>query len=159
MKIKSCVTLKPQSEHLIWGKLPESAVMSAGSTVVVEPKKSKARPEQILVGRVITLLWGDHWMPVKVINPTDRAVVLKRNTKIADMSPCIAVEDLPTADEVKCNVQCVLSGDVQPRSEEDMVSALEALGLQDLDLNSCEVSLQWKDKLIHIIKQYESIFS
>lgn len=56
-------------------------------------------------------------------------------------------------------MQCVQSGDVQPRSEEDMVSALEALGLQDLDLLSYEVSLQWKDKLLHIIEQYESIFS
>lgn len=95
VKVKSCVTLKPQSEHLIWGKLLESAVMSAGSTVVVEPTKSKARPKQILVGRVITPLLGDRWVPVKVINPTDRAVVLKRNTKITDVSPCIAVEDLP----------------------------------------------------------------
>lgn len=95
-------------------------------------------------------------MPVKIINPTDRAMVLRRNTKIADVCPCIAVEDLPRTDEVKCNVQ---SEDVQPRSKEDMVRALEAVGLQDTDLKSCEVSLQWKDKLLHIIEQYESIFS
>jgi hypothetical protein len=159
VKVKSCVTLKPQSEHLVWGKLPESAVMSVGSTVVVEPTQSKARPKQILVGRVITPLWGDRWVPVKVINPTDRTVVLRRNAKIADVSPCIAVEDLPKAEEVKCNMQCVQSEDVHLRSEEDMVHAMEALGLQDVDLKSCEVSLQWKDKLVHIIEQYESIFS
>ncbi|KAK0130982.1 Retrovirus-related Pol polyprotein from transposon 412 [Merluccius polli] len=159
VKVKSCVTLKPQSEHLVWGKLPESAVMSVGSTVVVEPTQSKARPKQILVGRVITPLWGDRWVPVKVINPTDRTVVLRRNAKIADVSPCIAVEDLPKAEEVKCNMQCVQSEDVHLRSEEDMVRALEALGLQDIDLKSCEVSLQWKDKLVHIIEQYEAIFS
>ncbi|KAK0137580.1 Retrovirus-related Pol polyprotein from transposon 412 [Merluccius polli] len=159
VKVKSCVTLKPQSEHLVWGKLPESAVMSVGSTVVVEPTQSKARPKQILVGRVITPLWGDRWLPVKVINPTDRTVVLRRNAKIADVSPCIAVEDLPKAEEVKCNMQCVQSEDVHLRSEEDMVRALEALGLQDIDLKSCEVSLQWKDKLVHIIEQYEAIFS
>ncbi|KAJ3588942.1 hypothetical protein NHX12_010283 [Muraenolepis orangiensis] len=39
-------------------------------------------------------------------------------------------------DKVKCNVQCVQSEDVRPRSEEDMVRALETLGLQDLDLKS-----------------------
>lgn len=33
-------------------------------------------------------------------------------------------------------------------SEEDMVRALAALGLEDIDLGSCEVSLQWKEKLL-----------
>lgn len=159
VKVKSCVTLKPRSEHLVWGKLPESAVISVGSTVVVEPTQSKARPRHILVGRVVTPLWGDRWVPVKVVNPTNRVVVLRRNAKIADVSPCIALEDLPSADEVKCNMQCVQSEDVQPRSEEDMVRTLGALGLPDIDLESCEVSLRWKDKLLHLIEQYESIFS
>lgn len=90
-------------------------------------------------------------MPVKVINPTGRVVVLRRNAKIADVSPCIALEDLPKADEVKCNMQCVQSKDVQPRSEEDTVHTLGALGLPDIDLESCEVSLRWKDKLLHLI--------
>lgn len=155
VKVKSCVTLKPRSEHLVWGKLPESAVISVGSTVVVEPTQSKARPRHILIGRVVTPLWGDRWVPVKVINPPDRVVVLRRNAKIADVSPFIALEDLPKADKVKCNMQCVQSGDVQPRSEEDMVRKLGALGLPDIDLESCEVSLQWKDKLLHLIEQYE----
>lgn len=74
VKVKSCVTLKPRSEHLVWGKLPESAVISVGSTVVVEPTQSKPRPRHILVGRVVTPLWGDRWVPVKVVNPTDRVV-------------------------------------------------------------------------------------
>lgn len=64
VKVKSCVTLNPRNEYLIWGRLPESAVMSAGSTVVVEPTQSKARPKQVLVGRVVTPLWGDRWVPV-----------------------------------------------------------------------------------------------
>lgn len=33
------------------------------------------------------------------------------------------------------------------------------MGLQDLDISSCEVSPEWKDKLLRIIEQYESIFS
>lgn len=33
------------------------------------------------------------------------------------------------------------------------------MGLQDLDLSFYEVSLEWKDKLLCLIEQYESIFS
>lgn len=33
------------------------------------------------------------------------------------------------------------------------------MGLQDVDLSSCEVSLEWNDKLLQLIEQYESIFS
>ncbi len=33
------------------------------------------------------------------------------------------------------------------------------MGLQELDLSSCEVSLEWKDKLLRITEQYESTFS
>lgn len=41
---------------------------SVGSTVLVEPVQSSCSPKQIIVGRVITPLFGDGWIPVKVIN-------------------------------------------------------------------------------------------
>lgn len=104
VKLKKCVTLEPQSEHLVWGKLPESVITSMGSTVIVEPTQSKSRPTQILVGRVITPLWGDGWVPLKVVNPTLKPITLKRNTKIADVFPCIAVEEVPMVD-IQSNVQ------------------------------------------------------
>ena len=47
----------------------------------------------IMVGRVMTPLWGDRWVPMKVTNLSDRLVTLKRNCKLADVSPCLAVED------------------------------------------------------------------
>ena len=50
-------------------------------------------PHNIMVGRVVTPLWGDRWVPMKVTNLSDRPVTLKRNCKLADVSPCLAVED------------------------------------------------------------------
>ncbi len=164
VKLQRSVTLEPQTEHLVWGKLPQSSVLSVGSTVIVEPTisptivESRARPRQILVGRVITPLWGDGSIPLKVINPTNHRVVLKRNAKIADVSPCIAVQDLPLPKQLQSNMQCT-EEPLPIRSSDEMKQVLSDLNLDDLDLESCEVSAHWKDKLLHIIEKYESVFS
>ncbi len=158
VKLQRSVTLEPQTEHLVWGKLPQSSVLSVGSTVIVEPTESRARPRQILVGRVITPLWGDGSIPLKVINPTNHRVVLKRNAKIADVSPCIAVQDLPLPKQLHSNMQCT-EEPLPIRSSDEMKQVLSDLNLDDLDLESCEVSAHWKDKLLHIIEKYESVFS
>lgn len=158
VKLQRSVTLEPQTEHLVWGKLPQSSILSVGSTVIVEPTESNARPRQILVGRVITPLWGDGSIPLKVINPTNHKVVLKRNAKIADVSPCITVQDLPLPDNIQSNLQC--TEEPSPlRSGDERTQVLSDLNLGDLDLESCEVSALWKDKLLHMIKKYESVFS
>lgn len=65
-----------------------------------------------MVGRTVTLLWGDGWVPVRVINPSHKRVTLRRNCKIADVSPCVALEDFDidylyekdVTSDVKCNV-------------------------------------------------------
>lgn len=162
-KLKGSVTLQPQSEYLVWGKLPSKAMVSVGSTVVIEPTQSNSRSKQILVGRVITPLFGDGLVPVKLVNPTNRPVTLRRNAKIADVSPCIAVEDFTEVESVKCNIQssaqsCHIS-DQPLLSEEELANILRDLGLNDLDLSPCEVSLEWKNKLLSIITAHESIFS
>ena len=36
----------------------------------------------------------DRWVPVRILNTADKAVTLKRHTKVADVSTCIAIEDL-----------------------------------------------------------------
>lgn len=135
------MTLEPRSEHLVWGKLPSSLVSSVGSTVIVEPTQSRSKPRHILFGRVITPLWGDGSVPVKMINPTDKTITLRRNSKIANVSPCIAVEDLPEADTFRSNVQYGQQSDSSSRTKEDMAAVLKDLELQDIDLESCEVSL------------------
>lgn len=46
------------------------------------------------MGRLVTPLWGDRWVPMTDVNPSDKAVTLKRNCKLADVFPCLAIEDL-----------------------------------------------------------------
>ncbi|XP_060760477.1 uncharacterized protein LOC132870694 [Neoarius graeffei] len=59
VKLTQAVTLLPRHEHLVWGRLPPNVPMSPGSTVMVEPTGSKAQPRGVLVGRLVTPLWGD----------------------------------------------------------------------------------------------------
>ena len=91
VKLRQSITLEPLREYHVWGKLPASAPLSVGSTVIVEPTQSRSRPRNVLVGRVVTPLWGDRWVPVNLINPSSKAVTLRRNCKIADVFPCVAV--------------------------------------------------------------------
>lgn len=79
VKLRQNVTLEPLHEHLVRDKLPTSAPLSVGSTVIVEPTQSRSRPRNLLVGLVISPLWGDRWVPLKLINPSSETVTLKRN--------------------------------------------------------------------------------
>ncbi|XP_030606074.1 uncharacterized protein LOC115794610 isoform X2 [Archocentrus centrarchus] len=151
-KLKRRVTLQPVSEHLVWAKLPAPDASVAGSTVIIEPTQSRSRPVQILVGRVVTSLWGDGWVPVKVVNPSEKPLTLRRNTKIADVSPCLSVQDLPEPVLIQSSAQYTQDSPTTLRSEAEMSQTLCDLGLQDLDLLSCEVSLEWKGKLLRIIE-------
>ena len=92
-KLERSVTLQSLSEHLVWAILPASDISAVGSTVVIEPTQSKARPAQIMVGRVVTSLSGDGWVPVKMVNPTEKPLSLRRNAKVADVFPCLSVQD------------------------------------------------------------------
>lgn len=102
VKLTQAVTLLPRHEHLVWGRLPANVPLSPGSTVVIEPTNSKAMPRDILVGRLVTPLWGDRWVPLTVVNSSDRAITLKRNSKLADVSPCLAIEDLEVFPRFAC---------------------------------------------------------
>lgn len=59
VKLTQAVTLLPGHEHLVRGKLPEKSRGPPGCTVVVEPTKSRSAPRNVLIGRVVTPLWGD----------------------------------------------------------------------------------------------------
>lgn len=83
VKLQQSVTLLARQEHLVWGKLPKDVPISPGSTVTVEPISSKSMPCNIMVGHVITPLWGNRWVPMKVINLTHKPITLKRNSKLA----------------------------------------------------------------------------
>lgn len=112
VKLKHAVTLEPMKEHLVWGRLPSHKFLSAGSTVIVEPSESGKMPRTVMERRTVTPLWGDGWVRMRVINPLNKPVILRRNCKIADVSPCTALEVFDSdylyvndsADDVKCTV-------------------------------------------------------
>ncbi|KAK0136929.1 hypothetical protein N1851_026899 [Merluccius polli] len=64
VKLMRSVTLEPQTEHLVWGKLPVSSALSVGSTVIVEPTKSRSRPKQIMLFWKLTpvVVWVKSWV-------------------------------------------------------------------------------------------------
>lgn len=59
VKLKHAVTLEPLTEHLFWGRLPAHLCLSAGSMVVMESSESRTVSRSVMVGRVVTPLWGD----------------------------------------------------------------------------------------------------
>lgn len=77
VKLQQSVTLLARQEHQVWGRLPNNVPMSLGSTVIVEPTSSRSMPRNIMVGRVITPLWGDGWIPMKITNLTDKPITLR----------------------------------------------------------------------------------
>lgn len=93
VKIKRAVTLEPMSEHLVWGELQQWSADLASSKVVTEPMSVRSRPRSVIVGRTVALLTDDGWLPLTVINPSERPVTLRRNAKLADVYPCVALEN------------------------------------------------------------------
>lgn len=77
VKLKRAVTLEPMSEHLVWGKLQQWSGDLAGSEVMTEPTSARSRPRSVMVGRTVALLRDDGWLPLKVINPSERLVTLR----------------------------------------------------------------------------------
>ncbi|KAJ8414524.1 hypothetical protein AAFF_G00037260 [Aldrovandia affinis] len=168
VKLTSAVTLMPRHEHIVWGKLPSNAPVSEGSAIVVEPSRSQSHRKNILVGRTVASMSGDRWVPVKVVNPSDKPVTLRRNMKLADVSPCVALEDFelkvdhPPDTELKThnqstqkNTDHIYRSPVAPTLQD----SLSSLGLADIDVNSCEVSPYWKGQLVELIQKYEDVFS
>ena len=54
VKVRPSITLEPLCEHLVWGKLPASAPLSVGRTILIELIHSRSRPRNVLVGRVFS---------------------------------------------------------------------------------------------------------
>ncbi|XP_057694530.1 uncharacterized protein LOC130917295 [Corythoichthys intestinalis] len=128
-----------------------------GSTVIVEATSSKSMPRNIMVGRIITPLWGDGWIPMRISNMSDRRGSL-RNCKLADVSPCLAVEDFEVSQNtsqpemVKQELPtCVKTDDLQQR--------LQQLGLADIYVDNGHVGLSGKKKLVNLLDKYNDIFS
>lgn len=184
VKIKKAVLLEPMTENLVWGRLQGTHDISAGSAVILEPSRIKSRPRSVLVGKTVALIRKDGWVPLKVINPSEKAVTLKRNSTLSDAFPCMALQDFDSSEipdgcsfDLEQNVQ--RTADVLTDRQDEMsvtdalslpvesgsndsanhMAVLHDLGLADLDVDSCDVSADCKAKLVQLISQYHSIFS
>ena len=168
-KLTQAVTLLPRHEHLVWARLPVSAPVSEGSAVLVDAPRSQSHKKNIMVGRAVATMSGDRWVPVKIINPSDKPVTLRRNAKVADVFPCVALEDLEMSGvhTPRTNLQ-VHSQDIRvadtgsllpPPSVSQFSDALQKIGLGDIDIDSCDVSPHWKEQLFNLLQKYEGVFS
>lgn len=165
-KLTQTVTLLPKQEHLVWAKLPVNTPVSMGSTIIIEPPKAQTHKKSIMVGRVIASMSGDGWVPVRIINPFDKPITLRKNSKIADVFPVVAVEDLDAYPDHQSKIVSVQSqsvGDVDGAGEScstsDFLGSLQKLDLGDLDIDSCDVSSYWKSQLVQLIKRHQDVFS
>lgn len=159
-KLVQAVTLLPKREHLVWAKLPPTTPISEGSAVLIEPTKSPTHKKDIIVGRVVVSMTTDRWVPVRMLNPYDKPITLKKNSKVVNVSPCVALEDLELDSErpfttVKTQSQSLHDDPPEP----DIQDILQKMGLSDLDIDSCEVSPQWKGQLLHLVQKFEHVFS
>lgn len=160
VKLRQAVTLLPRREYLIWGKLPANVPVSPGSTVIVEPTTVRSAPKNILVGRVATPMWGDRWVPMKILNPNQTSVTLRRNSKLADVSSCLAVEDFTVMQGLsRTHSDVPESEPLDATSLNDPVQLLKACGLKDVDIDGCEVSEMWKQKMAALVASYHDVFS
>lgn len=160
-RLTQAVTLLPRQEHLVWGRLPMSSTVSVGSTVMIKSFRAQTHKKGVLVGRVIATLPGDRWVPVKLINPSSKPVTLRRNAKIADVSPVLAVEDLDTqsgyGDRKLLNIQ---SQSISSNADAEVGSPSGICdALWNLDLESCETTPYWKDQLLQLIQRHQDVFS
>lgn len=159
VKLNQAVTLLAKQEHLVWGRLPNSVPMSPGSTIVVEPTSFKTMPQNIIVGRVITPMWGDRWVPMKVTNLSDKPITLKRNCKLADVSPCLAVEDF-TIFQGSCKMEGGTLGK-QPITIDSvkLKQRLLDVGLGEIDIEPCKISQASREELVQLLINYNDVFS
>lgn len=158
VKLQQSVTLLARQEHLVWGKLPKNAHMSPGSTVLVEPTSSKSMPRNIMVGRIVTPLWGDRWVPMKVTNLSNRSIILKRNAKLADVSACVAVEEFELP-QGACQPERQAKQEYRDTCPPDLKQKLKEVGLTDIDIDQCHASQSGKEKLVTLLEKYNDIFS
>lgn len=177
-RLENSVTLEPLQEHLVWAKLSNLNNLSAGSAIIAEPCRARSRPRNVLIGRTVARLWADGWVPIKVINPSPVSVTLRRNAKLADIYPCLALEDFdPDACVTDVGLSCSIRQHVNnvefpdnssagslsdisvPKKDCEFHDRLRKLGLADIDLSSCQLSSEWKERLVDLIAKYECIFS
>lgn len=160
VRCNSATCLEPGREYLIWGRLPKNTAISPGSTVMTEPTSSRSAPRGVLVSKIVTPLWGDRWVPLKLINTSDRPVLLRRNAKLADVYSCVALEDMNADEHSEVPLVSCTQSAVSPTADVDSTrDKLKSVGLSTVDIESCEVSTDCKRRMADLVLQYEDVFS
>lgn len=86
-------------------------------------------------------------------------MLVRRNAKLADVFPCIALEDMgDTHTEVplaSCSLLTSTSANKSCSADERPKSA----GFSGIDVDSCNVTEEYRDKLTELVVTYSDIFS
>ncbi|KAM7370275.1 hypothetical protein PAMP_011541 [Pampus punctatissimus] len=160
VRCNSATCLEPGREYLIWGKLPKNTVGSPGSTVITEPTSSRSAPRGVLVAKIVTTLWGDRWVPLKLINTSSKPVLLRRNAKLADVYSVVALEDMDVAERSEVPLSsCTQSAVPSTADANSAKDKLRSVGLSGVDMESCEVSEDCKRRMADLVLQYEDVCS
>lgn len=167
-KLTQAVTLLPHHEHLVWGRLPANSPVSAGSAILIDAPSFHTHKKNITVGRAVVTMSGDRWVPVKIVKPSDKQITLRLNAKLADVFPCVALEDSDVNAPHSPQKDIQVHNESMPEADSgglpslpsvlNFSDALKTLGLNDIDIVSCDVSCFWKGQLFELIK-YEVLFS
>ncbi len=118
----------------------------------------------MLVARLVTPLWGDGWVPLKLINMSHQPILLRRNAKIADLFACVALEDMEDVLPISNDVPLLSSSQVADSTTslvggEELKEQLLRVGLGGLSIDTCEVSEGCRKQLLDLVLRYEDIFS
>lgn len=125
--------------------------------MIVEPTSSKSMPRNIVVGQVVAPLWSDRWIPMKVTNLSVGPVTLKRNWKLADVSPCLAVEDFELLQGSSQIDKTVPVKHQTSTSTLNLEQRLRDVGLDSLDIRPCLTSQT--GRLVQLLERYNNVFS
>lgn len=160
VRCNSAIYLEPGREYLVWGKLPKATAVSPGSAVMTEPTSSRSAPRGVLVAKIVTTLWGDRWVPLKLINTSHKPVLLRRNAKLADVYPVVALEDMDDTEHSEVPLMNYTQSAVPPAAGASSTSdKLRSVGLNGVDIESCEVSEDCRRRMANLVLQYEDVFS
>lgn len=101
-------------------------------------------------------MWGDRWVPMKILNTTKKPVTVRCNAKVADDYPCIAVEDLPISQGMGRPQEDQATDPVpKPDATCSPLQQLRDRGLADMNIEGCEVSDEWKQQLANLVLTYQ----
>lgn len=99
--------------------------------------------------RIVTPPWRDRWVPLKLINTSDRCVLLRQNAKLTDVYFCVALKDMDVAQLLGAPLHSCTQSVVQPTADANSAKdKLRSVGPSNIDIKSCDAS-DCKMRLIH----------